>query len=253
MKTLTDLEVAKQLDELWQTIERGMKVSHEVLEKAQKIHTFISHENSKLEQVTSDASLIANTIQNSVREIQQQQLHLRENIKIASQINDEIALKVEKVGNYDDIIEKFHQELENIQNSLDIAQNKLQELQSILPKPTDNFFQNLDDIKAIASQINISQQEIVRIQKQTEDAANETSESYVQIQKIKNEIESIFSEFGGKEYLNKLNCQHQEAITEIERLHTKLDNQIQKQNVIRNWLMAVSFGFGLTLIIAIAR
>ncbi|BAZ42638.1 chromosome partition protein Smc [Calothrix sp. NIES-4101] len=253
MKTLTDLEVAKQLDELWQTIERGMKVSHKVLEKAQKIQTFISHENKKVEQITSDSSLIANTIQNSIRQIQEQQLNLSENIKKASQISDNIAFKVEKISNYDGILDNFKQELENIQNSFELAQNQVQELQSILPEFNHDFFQNLDEIKAIAFQINTNQQEIVKIQKQTEDAANETSKSYLRIQEIKNEIESIFSEFGGKEYLKKLNCQHQEAITEIECLHRKIDNQIQKQNAIRNWLIAVSFGFGLTFIVAIAR
>ncbi len=253
MKTLTDLEIAKQLDELWQTIERGIKTSREALEKAQKIHAFISQENSQLEQIKSDASLIANGIQDSVHEVQQQQSKLIENITLASQIHDRITTQVEQIGNSHTVLERFNQELEVIKNSLDTATTQAQQLDAILPEFTNELPQYIDEVKTLATQVKIDREETAQFQAKA-------AQAYSQIDQIKNEIESIITEFGGKKSLDNLHLENKnirnnfrEAQVEIEHLHKKMDTQIQKQTLFRNWLIAISFGFGLTLIIAIAH
>lgn len=253
MKTLTDLEVAKQLDELWQTIERGITTSREALEKAQKIHAFISQENSQLEQIKFDASLIANGIQDSVREVQQQQSKLVENITLASQIHDRITTQVEQVGNSHTLLDRFNQELEVIKSSLDAAKIQAQQLDAILPEFTNQLPQYIDEVKTLASQVKIDREETTQFQIKVEQAC-------LQIDQRKNEIESIIAEFGGKESLDNLHLENKnirnnfrEAQGEIERLHKKIDIQTQKQILFRNWLIGLSFGFGLTLIIAIAK
>jgi chromosome segregation ATPase len=253
MKTFTDIEVAKQLDELWQTIERGIITARDALEKAQKIHGFIAKENSQLEQIKSDAYLVANTIQDSVREVQQQQSKLNENIILASQIHDRITTQVEQIGNSHTIIERFKQELEVIQNSLNAAKIQAQQLDAILPEFTNELPQYINEIKTLASQVKINQQETAKFQATAEYKADEAVQAYSQ-------IESIITDFGGKESLDTLHLENKtirnnfrESQSEIERLHKKIDIQIQKQVLFRNWLIAISFGFGLILIVVISR
>jgi chromosome segregation ATPase len=264
MKTVTDLEVAKQLDELWQTIERGIITSRDALEKAQKIHAFISQENNQLEQIKSDAYLIANTIQDSVREVQEQQSKLIENITLASQIRDRITTQVEQIGNSHTIVDRFQQELEVIRNSLDTAKTQAQQLDAILPEFTKELPQYIDEVKTLASQVKINREETAQFQAKAEHKAHEAAQAYLQIDQTKNEIESIITEFGGKEFLDNLHLENKnirnnfrESQAEIERLHKKMEihiqTQIKTQTLFRNWLIAISFGFGLTLITAIIR
>jgi DNA repair exonuclease SbcCD ATPase subunit len=253
MKTLTDLEVAKQLDELWQTIERGIRIARETLEQAQQIHAFLSQENSQLEQVKSDAYLITNTIQDSVREFQQQQSKLSENITLASQIHDRITTQVEKIGNSHTILDRFNQELEVIHNSLDTAKTQAQQLHDIFPEFINELPQYIDEVKTLVSQVKINQQETAEYQAKAQHKAYEATQAYSQ-------IESIITEFGGKESLDNLHLENKnirntfrEVQIDIERLHKKVEIQLQKQTLFRNWLIVISFGLSVTLIVAIAR
>jgi chromosome segregation ATPase len=249
MKTYTDLEVATQLEQLLHTIEKGIITANEAVVKANDIRLVISEDAQKCEQITANNQVV-----------EQQQLQLVENIKIATQIRDELNLQLIQIGNYQCTFEQLKQELEIINNSINAAQNQARQLEAILPESTKKLPQRLEEFKQLASQVAIYKQEAANFLEEIQDKAKLAVESHSENQKIKNEVESIIKDFGGKGKLDKLQLDYNSvshsfkvAQTEIEHLHKQLETQTKQQSFLRKWLIAVSIGVAITLIFAIVQ
>ncbi len=204
MKLHTDIEVAKQLEDLWHTIERGITVASDAAQQAGAIHAAIIQHYSKIEQLKLDTSEFTHTIQHNIDEVKHQQLHLEQNIQAVNHTRDEIISQLE--------------------------------------------------------QIETNKQEIARYQEITQHQTNEVTQAHSQIQTIKTDIETVITNFGGKQALDNLHLENQsiqnqlqQAQTEIERLHQKLETQTKKQKQFNNWLIILSLGLTLTLIFTIMR
>ncbi|BAZ12524.1 chromosome partition protein Smc [Calothrix sp. NIES-4071] len=260
MKLHTDVETAKQLEELWHTIERGITVANQAAQQAGAIHAAIMQDYSKIEQLKLDTSSFAHTIQDNIDEVKQQQLYLEDNIQAVSHIRHEIISQLEQIGDYQTRLDAFKQELKLVIDSVDTTKNQAQQLEAILPAFTKDLPQQLEQINQLAVQIETNKQEIAKYQEKTQHQANEGAQAHSQIQTLKTEIETVITNFGGKQALDNLHLENQsiqnklqQAQTEIERLHQKLETQTKKQKQFNNWLLALSVGVTLTLIFTIMR
>ncbi|BDA72083.1 hypothetical protein RIVM261_005580 [Rivularia sp. IAM M-261] len=258
MKLHTDAEIAKQLEELWHTIERGITTANSAVKQAANIHTAIIEDNSKIEQLKSDTFLFLQTVKNNIQEIQEQQVKLEANISTIHEIRDEITSYLEQIGNYQTVLDSFRQGLKIVIDSVDATKTQAQQLEAILPAFTKDLPQQLEHINQLAAQIETTKQEIARYQEKTQSQTNEVSQAHSQIQTIKTEIQTIITDFGGKQALDKLHLdnqtihnQLQQAQTEIERLHQKLETQAKKQKQFNTWLLALSLCSAVTLILSI--
>jgi chromosome segregation ATPase len=238
MKTYTDLEVASQLEQLLHTIEKGITTANEAVVKANNVRLTISEDAQKCEEIRAN---------NHVAE--QQQLQLLENIKVATQIRDELNLQLIQIANYQCTFEQLKQELEVINNSINTAQNQARQLEAILPESTKELPQQLEEFKQLASQVVIYKQEAANVLEQIQDQAKLAVESHSQNQKIKDEVESIIKDFGGKEKFDKLQLDYntvchsfKAAQTEIEHLHKHFETQTKQQSFLRKWMIAISIG-----------
>lgn len=246
MKTHSDLEVATQLEQLWHTIERGITTANEAVVKAKDIQLIILEDTKRCEKIQSEFVQNHRVIQNNVREVEIQQVQLQENIKIATQIRDELALQVTQLSNYQATFEQFKQDLEAINNSVNAVQNQARLLEAILPESTKELPQQLEEVKQLASQLAIDKKEAAYFLEQVQDKAKLVVDTYSGLQQLKNQIESIINNFGGKQKLDTIS-------NEIEHLHKKLETQTKQQSLLRNWLIAVSIGIAIALIFAIVR
>jgi chromosome segregation ATPase len=253
MKTYSDLEVSKHLEELLHTIEKGITTANEAVIKANNIRLLISEDGQKYQQIQTDF------LEDS-RVIEQQQLQLVENIRVATQIRDELNLQLIKIGYYQCTFEQLKEEIEIINGSINTAKNQAIQLEAILPESTKELPQQLEEFKQLASQVAIYKQEAANFLEQIEDKAKLAVESHSQNQQIKSEIELIIKNFGGKEQLDNLQLDYnriyhnfQEAQTEIQYLNKKLETQTKQQSFFRNWLIAVSIGVAIAFILAIVR
>lgn len=256
MKTHTDLEVAKHLDELWQTIERGITVANDALEQAQKIHAFIAQDSKQLDTIKTDASLIANTIQDAVREMQTQKSQLGDNIQIATTIRDDIASQIEEIVNYKKTLDNFKSEFITIRDNLDVAKVKIEQLDAVLPEFTQELPQIIDEVRKLASQVQCDSQNAALCKQESDNQVQKAIEAYSETETLKNEVEAIVKDFGGKETFENLLLDNKsfrnsfrESQAEIERLHKKLETQAKKQSLLFNWLIGVSVGLAINLAI----
>lgn len=246
MKTHSDLEVASQLEQLWQTIERGINTANEAVKKAQDIRLIISEDTKRCEQIQSEFVQNNHAVQNNVREVEIQQLKLQENIKIATQIRNELALQVTQLSNYQATFEQLKQELEAIKSQVNAAQNQARLLEAILPESTKKLPQQVEEVKQLASQVAIDKKEAADFLEQTQDKAKLAEDAYLQLQ-------SIINDFGGKQKLDTIDHSFKESQTEIEHLYQKLENQTKHQSLLRNWLVVVSIGIAIAFILATVR
>lgn len=245
MKLHTDIETAKQLEELWHTIERGITVASDAAQQAGAIHTAIMQDYSKIEQLKLDTSLFAHTIQHNIDEVKQQQLHLQENIQTVNHTRLEIQSQLQQIGDYQTRLDAFKQELKSVTDTVEATKSQVQQL---------------EQINQLAAQIETNKQEIASYQEKTQNQSIEVTQAHSHIQTLKTDIETVISDFGGKQALDNLQVdnksirsQLQQAQAEIERLHQKLEAQTKKQKQFNNWLLALSLGLTLTLILAIIR
>lgn len=262
MKTYTDLEVASQLEQLLHTIEKGITTANEAVVKANNVRLTISEDVQKCEEIRAN-------FQENNQVVEQQQLHLVENIKLATQIRDELNLQLIQIANYKCTFEQLKQELETINNSINTAHNQARQLEAILPESTKELPQRLEEFKQLASKVVIYKQEAANVLEQIQDKAKLAVESHSQNQKIKDEVESIIKDFGGKEKFDKLQLDYntichsfKAAQTEIEHLHKQLETQTKQQSFLRKWMIAISIGvailssivaYGIAFILAIVQ
>lgn len=253
MKTHSDLEVATQLEQLWHTIERGITTANEAVVKAKDIQLIILEDTKRCEQIQSEFVQNHRVIQNNAREVEIQQVQLVENIKIATQIRDELALQVTQLSDYQATFEQFKQDLEAINHSINAAQNQARLIEAILPESTKELPQQLEEFKQLALQLAIDKKEAAHFLEQTQDKAKLVVDTYSGLQQLKSQVESIINDFGGKQKLDTISNSFKAAQTEIEYLHKKLETQTKQQSLLRNWLIAVSIGTAIALIFAIVR
>jgi chromosome segregation ATPase len=258
MHTPTDIEIAKQLEELWHTIERGITIANQATKQAADIHTAIIQDNSKIEQLKLDTFLFSQSVKKNIQEIQEQQTKLEFNINTIYQIRDEVASYLEQIGDYQILLDTFRQGLKLVIESVDATKIQAQQLEGILPAFTKDLPQQLEQINQLAAQIETNKQEVARYQEKIQLQTNEVSQTHTQIQSLKTEVETIITNFGGKQALDKLHQDNQnihnhlqQAQIKIERLNQKLETQAKKQKQANNWLLALTVCSALTLILSI--
>jgi methyl-accepting chemotaxis protein len=89
MKVYSDLETAKQLEELWYTIEKGITLAKETLEKAELIKIAIIEKNLQIQEDKKEVSQLYSQTKDKASEILQTQLKIQELItNVESSINE---------------------------------------------------------------------------------------------------------------------------------------------------------------------
>ncbi|MBF2066110.1 MAG: hypothetical protein IGS39_17080 [Calothrix sp. C42_A2020_038] len=257
--THTDTEVAKQLEELWHIIERGIITANHAVQQAGAIHTVIIQESSKIEQLKLDTSSFAQTIQKNIHELQEQQFQLENTTNTLNNIRNQIISQLEEIGDYQTKLNTCQQELKLVISTVDATKTQAQKLETILSAFTQ-LPQQFEHINQLAAKIESNNQQVARYHEKSKHQADEIVRTHSQIQNIKTQIETIITDFGGKQALDKIQInnqsicnQLQQAQAEIERLHQKLEIQTKKQKQFSNWLLVVSFTLILTLIFTIIR
>lgn len=260
MKTPTDIEIAKQLEQLAQTIEIGIKSADEILVKAQQIRTEVHTETEKLTSFKSELLQIYNEVKSTSVGIENFQSDFQTNLNIANQFHHDVELHQNQIKTYEHFVTQLNQELINIRFSLETAQTQLENFEQQIPALNQRLPQHLDEIKQIEATINRDQiqlQELIQTnQTQIQQAAHTNAKS----QEILQNLENIFTQIGGQHGLEKIQQEYennhkniQNAYLEMERLQTKLDTQIKKQNFLKIWLLTLSISFAVILAITLLK
>ena len=117
MKTYSDLEIAKQLEELLHTIEKGITSANDTVDRGQKLEKQILENETKFEEIKSDIFQAADQVKDVATKIQ-----------VAEQIFQDVKLAVNQVGGKEGL-ENLQQEYKTIRNTLSEANLELERLQ----------------------------------------------------------------------------------------------------------------------------
>lgn len=272
MEPPTDLEIARQLDMLWQKIGEGISNANVVLNKAKQIETEISQaEPVKLE--------IAALIQKSQGQIEQMQ-------KISPKLNklyQQIVLAIENIGGQE-ALELLQQEIQDARISLSEANTNLQQAEGRLQNFEDELQKRSDSLLELASQVTQDKAGVSNLIAQVEAKVNNVLQVQLQLQEflqntvstlehLHSEVTSIAQQVqADREAIQSLNLNDASRINNLEKLvqqqqeeikrlnqqlldsqselGQRLQSMVQNQQQMRNWLLGVTFGVVVALAIA---
>ncbi|AFY99654.1 hypothetical protein [Calothrix sp. PCC 6303] len=258
MKNYTDLEIAKQLEELSQIIEKGITVAKEGIIKSQEIQT-INHEDSKkFAKLKIDIFHIADEVRKTSQFISNSSSDFEQKIINAENIRDTLTTQFTQFENHQAKLEKLHQELVTIVARVAEAQNQIQQFEQHLPEFTQELPQRFAEIKQLASQIASDKTVILELGQQVEQQANQVKEASTKIEQLQEMIERMVHQTEYQSYITKLEAENQKLTNqiqtnkqEIERLQKKFENQSKKQQIFQSWLLGISLMIATTLVVAI--
>jgi chromosome segregation ATPase len=270
----TDLEIARQLDMLWQKIGEGITKANVILNKAKEIETEISQaEPVKLE--------IAALIQKSQGQIEQME-------KISPKLNklyQQIVLAIENIGGQE-ALELLQKEIQDARTGLSEAITQLQQAEDKLQNFESELQERSDSLSELAFQITQDKAGISYLIAQVEAKVNNVLQVQLQLQEflqntvstlehLHSEVTSIAQQVQADRAaiqslnltdanrinnLEKLVQQQQEEIKRLNQqllesqseLGQRLQSMVQNQQYLRNWLLGVTFGVAFLVAIAIA-
>lgn len=274
MEPPTDLEIARQLDMLWQKIGEGITKANVILNKAKEIETEISQaEPVKLE--------IAALIQKSQGQIEQME-------KISPKLNklyQQIVLAIENIGGQE-ALELLQKEIQDARTGLSEAITQLQQAEDKLQNFESELQERSDSLSELAFQITQDKAGISYLIAQVEAKVNNVLQVQLQLQEflqntvstlehLHSEVTSIAQQVQADRAaiqslnltdanrinnLEKLVQQQQEEIKRLNQqllesqseLGQRLQSMVQNQQYLRNWLLGVTFGVAFLVAIAIA-
>jgi chromosome segregation ATPase len=258
MKTHTDLEIAKQLEELWQTIDKGITIAKEDIIKSQEIQTTNSEDEKKFTKIKVEIFQIADEVRKTSQSISNSSSDFENKIRSAEHAKDILSLQLAQFENYQSDLERLHQKLVIIVATMTTAQTKIQQFEQNLPDLTQKFPQRLAEFKNLAFQIASDKAVILELSQQIQEQANQVKEANPKIEKLQQMIDLMPNQAEYQTHITNLKTENQvltSQITsnkqEIERLHKKLENQSKKQQIFQSWLLGISFMIATTLAVAI--
>lgn len=258
MKTYTDLEIAKQLEELWQTIEKGITVAKESISKTQEIQTINHEDGKKFAKIKADVFQIADEVRKTSQFISNSSSDFEHKIRNAENIRDTLTAQFTQFEHYQANLEELHQELVVIVTSITAAQTKIQEFEQHLPEFTQEFPQCFAEVKQLASQVTSDKTVILELAEQVQEQANQVREDSTKIEQLQGMIDLMVNQTEYQSYITKLETENkalsnqiQANKQEIERLHKKWENQSKKQQIFQTWLLGISLMVATTLVVAI--
>jgi methyl-accepting chemotaxis protein len=117
MKTYSDLEIAKQLEQLLHTIEKGITLANDTVDRGRKLEKQILENETKFEEIKSDIFQAADEVKDVAK-----------NIQVAEQIFQDVKLAVNEVGGKQGL-ENLQHEYKTIRNTLNEAKLEIERLQ----------------------------------------------------------------------------------------------------------------------------
>ncbi|MBW4672401.1 MAG: hypothetical protein KME60_34535 [Cyanomargarita calcarea GSE-NOS-MK-12-04C] len=117
MKTYSDLEIAKQLEQLLHIIEKGITSANDAVDRGRKLEKQILGNETKFEEIKSDIFQAADEVKDVAK-----------NIQVAEQIFKDVKSAVNEVGGKQGL-ENLQQEYKTILNTLSEANLELERLQ----------------------------------------------------------------------------------------------------------------------------
>jgi chromosome segregation ATPase len=117
MKTYSDLEIAKQLEQLLQTIEKGITLATNTVDRGRKLEKQILENETKFEAIKSDVFQAADEVKDVAK-----------NIQVAEQIFQDVKSAVNELGGKKGL-ENLQHEYKTIHNTLNEAKLEIERLQ----------------------------------------------------------------------------------------------------------------------------
>lgn len=260
MEAPTDLETARQLDMLWRRVSEGITKADVVLEQAREVRAEVQTGISRAEAVRL---VIADLVQQSRIQVEQiQQLSAT-----VEQLHNEVVSARAEIGGQE-TLEALKQELQDARTKLGEATTQLQETVNEVGgrEGLESLRRELQEGREVLSQIHSYEQqlqsrigvasgtlqEIVQAYSATQETASrveqkssEVSNLAQQVRADREAIQSVVHEQRGEiERLNKQLCDSQ------AELGQRLQNMVQSQHRLRNWLLGVTFAVALAVALA---
>lgn len=318
----TDAETARQLEELWNTITRGIDYAQEVLERSRQVEAEVSQHCTTVVDRASQAqttkleiSEIAHKVEQTQAAVRQLQVTVEEKVQTAKQLCNEVVSTVAQFGGQE-TLQALQQELQDARTRLSEATTRLQQAEERLHTFEAQLQERSVALGELASQVEKDKTTISQLVQQTEGRAKEvlqvkselqfydnvastlrqiqgqveekcrafearlqahstaqeqrSSEIFNLAQQVRADLEAIQRVGLEAESLRTADERHVNALLtlvyeqrgEIERLNKqlhesqaelgqKLQSVAQNQQVLRNWLLGVTFGVALALALAI--
>jgi chromosome segregation ATPase len=258
MKTYTDLEIAKQLEELWQTIEKGITIAKEGIIKSQEIQTINNEDEKKFTKIKVEIFQIADEVRKTSQFISNSSSDFENKIRSAENAKDILSSQLTQFENYQSDLERLHQKLVIVVASMTTAQTKIQQFEENLPELVQKLPKKLAEIKNLAFQVTSDKTIILELSQQIQEQANQVKEANPRIEKLQQMIDLMPNQAEYQTHITNLETENKLLTSqiktnkqEIERLHKRLENQSKKQQIFQSWLLGISFMIATTLAVAI--
>jgi chromosome segregation ATPase len=258
MRTYTDLEIAKQLEELSETIEKGIIVAKEGIIKSQEIQNINNEDGKKFAKIKVDIFQIADEVRKTSQFISNSSSDFEHKIRNAENIRDALTSQFTQFENYQANLEQLHQELAVITTNISTAQTQIQQFEQQLLELNQELPQRFAEIKQLASQVTSDKTVILELAQQVQEQVNEVNHASTKIDHLQKMIDLMVNQTEYQLHITKLETENQILANqiqtnkqEIERLHKKWENQSKKQQLFQNWLLGISIMTATTLAVAI--
>lgn len=246
MTKYTDEEIARQLEELWNTIVKGTNRALEVLERSRAVEAEVLQYRTIVENIVAGAettkleiSEIAQKVEVSVETLWQLQIAVAEKVQTAEQFRNEIISSVAEIGGME-ILSALKKEISSARTRLIEAKMQLEQ--------TEELLQGLEmRSQEIATQIESNKTTFFQLAQQTADKANEVlqvrsdiahlqEDIWAEVKQIEIRIEEMYSIVEAQLQANltvaeqRSEAFQQQIANAIERLNstsTSVNNEIE--------------------------
>lgn len=246
MTKYTDEEIARQLEELWNTIVKGINRALEVLERSRAVEAEVLQYRTIVENIVAGAettkleiSEIAQKVEVSVETLWQLQVAVAEKVQTAEQFRNEIISSVAEIGGME-VLTALKEEITSVRTRLIEAKMQLEQAEELL--------QGLEmRSQEIATQIESNKTRIFQLVQQIADKANEVfqvrsdiaqlqEDIWSEVQQMEIRIEEKYSIFEAQLKTNltsaeqRIEAFHQQIANAIDRLNstsTSVNNEIE--------------------------
>lgn len=187
MTKYTDEEIARQLEELWNTIVKGTNRALELLERSRAVEAEVLEYRTIVENIVAGAettkleiSEIAQQVEVSVETLWQLQVAVAEKVQTAEQFRNEIISSVAEIGGIE-ILSALKEEITSARTRLIEAKMQLEQTQELL--------QGLEmRSQEVATQIESNKNTVFQLAQKTADKANEVLQVRSDIVQLQEDI-----------------------------------------------------------------
>ncbi|MBD1922625.1 hypothetical protein H6F77_16305 [Microcoleus sp. FACHB-831] len=208
MTKYTDEEIARQLEELWNTIVKGTNRALELLERSRAVEAEVLEYRTIVENIVAGAettkleiSEIAQQVEVSVETLWQLQVAVAEKVQTAEQFRNEIISSVAEIGGIE-ILSALKEEISSARTRLIEAKMQLEQAEELL--------QGLEmRSQEVATQIESNKNTVFQLAQKTADKANE-------VLQVRSDIVQLQEDIWSEVQQNEIRIEQRYSIFEVQ-------------------------------------